>query len=146
VKKIIIMTRKELLNSRAFVTAGIQLDLLNVIEDYIKDNKMSRTDLAKKLKVSKGYISQILSAAYDHKISKLVDLSLSLNKMPIVFFEDLDRFISNDENDKIYELIPVQRPKAVTYEVTNYPMIDYSQNPSYSAPLKKLKSLTLVSQ
>jgi transcriptional regulator with XRE-family HTH domain len=110
------MTREDLLKSRSYVTAGIQLNLLNMMEDYMKENKLSRKELSDKLKVSKGYISQILNVNYDHKISKVVDLALSLNKMPIVSFVDLDRFIYEDANDKYFELIPVQRPKSIRYE------------------------------
>lgn len=110
------MTRRDLLNSRAYVTSGIQLKLLNLIEEYMKEKKITRTELAKELKVSKGYITQILNADYDHKISKLVDLALSVNKMPLINFVDLERFIREDANDKIYELFPMQRPKRVTYE------------------------------
>ena len=46
----------------------------------MKDKKLNRSQLAKKLGVTKGYITQVLNGDFDHRISKLVDLSLAINK------------------------------------------------------------------
>ncbi len=107
------MKRKELITSKEYVQASIQLNLLNLIEKYMEKKKLKRIELSKELKVSKGYVSQVLNGSYDHKISKLVDLSC--NAMPLLFFVDLNKFVEDDANDKIYEIMPMQRPKAITY-------------------------------
>ena len=113
------MSRERLLESKDFVTTGIQLKLLNLIEDYMKENKINRTELAEQLSVTKGYVSQLLNASFDHKLSKFVELSLSCNAMPLVYLVPLDEYKKNDSQDKIYEIFPVQRARELTYESKN---------------------------
>src|SRR5688572_28376066 len=105
------MKREKLITSEEYVVSGIQLKLLNLIEDYMKKHNLNRKELADELKVTKGYVSQLLNVSYDHKISKLVSLALSCNKMPLFYFVDRDTFIKNDAKDMIYELQPMVRPR-----------------------------------
>jgi transcriptional regulator with XRE-family HTH domain len=83
------MTRDQLIQSREYWIAKIQLDLFNQIEKYMGENNLSRTQLAEKLGVTKGYVSQILNGDFDHKISKLVDLALAIGKVPDIQYTDL---------------------------------------------------------
>lgn len=91
------MKRKELLKSKEYWIAKIQLDLFEMINLYLKENNVNQKQLAEKLNVSKGYISQILNGNFDHKISKLVELSLALDKIPKIQYENVDFFILKDE-------------------------------------------------
>lgn len=86
------MTRDELINSREYWITKIQLDLFNQLESYLTDNNISRTQLAEKLGVTKGYVSQILNGDFDHKISKLVDLALAMGKVPEITYINLDKY------------------------------------------------------
>lgn len=113
------MERKELLRTKEYIVSQIQLNLLNLIADYKKKNSLKDFQLAEELGVSKGYVSQLLNVTFDHKISKLVDLALACNTMPLVHFVDLDEFIQQDANDKTYNVFPVPRPQNVTYEMKN---------------------------
>ena len=72
------MKREELLNSKEYWLSKIQIDLFNEVEMFMEKNNLNRTQLAEKLGVSKGYISQILNGNADHRISKLIELSYSL--------------------------------------------------------------------
>ncbi len=40
-----------------------------------KEN-LTRTKLAEKLHVTKGYVTQVLNGNFDHKLSKLIELAL----------------------------------------------------------------------
>lgn len=104
------MERHELLRSRAYWTVQIQIKLFNLIEDYRKKNNMTKAQIAEKLGVSKGYITQILNGDFDHKISKLVDLSLAFGKVPLFIMEDIDQYIEDDNmnvNGKKYWERPI---------------------------------------
>lgn len=90
------MTRKQLLKSREYWIAQVQLNLLNLIENYRKEKNINKTQLANELGVTKGYITQILNGNFDHRVSKLIDLSLAFNKAPIFNYTDLDKYIQND--------------------------------------------------
>jgi len=91
--------------------------LFSVMENYMKKKKLNRTKLAAKLGVTKGYVTQILNGDFDHKISKLVDLSLACNKVPIISFLDIDKYVKDDaDNNPIY-LDNRHLPKFVQYNI-----------------------------
>ena len=90
------MKRKELVQSREYWIADIQLNLFEIISNYLKSNSLSQTQLAEQLGVTKGYISQILNGEFDHKISKLVDLSLAVGCVPVVHFQDINTFLGDE--------------------------------------------------
>jgi|SRR5580658_3370254 transcriptional regulator with XRE-family HTH domain len=136
------MNREELLSTKEYVVSQIQLNLLNLIGDYKKKNKLKDFQLADELGVSKGYVSQLLNVTFDHKISKLVDLALACDTMPLVYFVDLKEFIQQDANDKVYNIFPVSRPKNVTYEVKN-PVSEFpSGEPKYTFHSKEFSVAT----
>ena len=56
----------------------------------------NRKQLASYLGVSSGYVSQVLNGDYDHRISKLVELSMSFGYIPKIDFIPLDQVISED--------------------------------------------------
>jgi transcriptional regulator with XRE-family HTH domain len=91
------MTRNELLSHKEYWLVGIQLDLYAQLEAYMKENGMNRTQLAEKLGVTKGYISQVLNGDFDHKISKLVELSLAIGLVPTISYKTLNDVLADDE-------------------------------------------------
>ena len=108
------MKRENLIKSREYAISQIQLSLLDLIGKYKKNKSLKDYQLAEELGVSKGYVSQILHATFDHKISKVADLALACNVMPIIYFVDMDQFIKNDARNKEYILVPVTRRKDLT--------------------------------
>lgn len=93
------MKYSELKLRPAYITAFIQMKLYDKVKEYLKHNKMSRTDFAKHLGVSKGYVTQLLSGEYDHKLSKLVELSLKIGYVPeIIYKPTLSSYESYDAN------------------------------------------------
>jgi transcriptional regulator with XRE-family HTH domain len=87
---------------------------LDLIGKYKKNKNLEDYQLAEELGVLKGYVSQILHATFDHKISKVADLALACNVMPLIYFVDMDQFIKDDARDKEYVLVPVTRCKNLT--------------------------------
>lgn len=77
------ITRKELVESKEYILAKIQTDLYEAVNSYLKTNNMTKSDFAKQLGVSKGYVSQILNGDFDHKLSKIITLSLAIGKVPV---------------------------------------------------------------
>lgn len=86
------ITRNELVSSKECWMVNIQTELFAELEKYLKDNNINRTQFAEKLGVSKGYVSQVLNGDFNHSISKLIELSLAMGKVPILKFEDLDKY------------------------------------------------------
>ena len=83
------MDRKELLSSKEYWLSKIQIELFNQVSDYLEKNNMKRSELAKKLGVTKGYISQVLNGDSDHRISKVIELSLAIGLIPEIRFKNL---------------------------------------------------------
>lgn len=50
---------------------------------------MNKAQLAEHLGCSRGYVTQLLNGDFDHKISKLVELSLAIGMAPSVSFKEL---------------------------------------------------------
>ncbi|RQP19275.1 MAG: XRE family transcriptional regulator, partial [Parapedobacter sp.] len=68
-----------------------------LINEYMSENQLNRTQLAEKLGVSKGYVTQILNGDFDHKVSKLVELALAFGKAPRLTYVDLDVLVHEDK-------------------------------------------------
>ena len=101
------MNREELINSKEYWTTKIQLDLFKAISQYMKKNNLNRTQLAEKLNVTKGYVSQVLNGDFDHKVSKLVELSLACGLAPQIQFEKIENYVKNDGLVMEKELVPL---------------------------------------
>jgi transcriptional regulator with XRE-family HTH domain len=84
------MTREELIQSKEYWLAKLQIDLFNEVESYMKKNGLNRVQFAEKLGVSKGYVSQILNGDADHRMSKFVELALSIGLIPTISFEEIE--------------------------------------------------------
>ena len=90
------ISREELLRSKEYWTADIQLKLFAEIEDFMKSHQMNRTQFAEYLGCTKGYVSQLLSGDFDNKLSKMVELSLAIGKVPAIVFKSVDQYIQLD--------------------------------------------------
>ena len=93
------MKREDLLKSPSYWTAGLQMELYRQIISFMKRRGMNKSQLAEYLGCSKGYVTQLLSGDFDHKLSKFVELSLAINKIPEISFCDVDEYILSDMND-----------------------------------------------
>lgn len=84
------MTREELLRCPEYWTTLIQNELYRQIQSYMDKNNMNKAQLAEHLGCSRGYVTQLLNGDFDHKISKLVELSLAIGMAPSVSFKELE--------------------------------------------------------
>ena len=123
-------TQDELLRDETYWTTQIQLELFRQIGDYLKENKLSRTEFAQQLGVSKGYVSQILNGNYDHKLSKFVALCLAINRAPRVMLQNLDVVIDRAVNG------PKKIERSFTVSATQRIAPLPPQRGNFSAPVK----------
>lgn len=113
------MERKELLKSPEYWTAGIQIMLYNCAENFMEATGKNRTQLAEHLGVSKGYVSQLLNGDYDHKLSKLVELSLAFGYVPKVDFIPVDDYVEHDSFMKNKRELYNSNYKAIIHDMTS---------------------------
>lgn len=97
-------------------TTQIQLGLLGLIQKYLDENKMKRVEFAKKIGVTKGYISQVMHGDYDHRISKMVELAMAVGYVPQVNFVPAERAF--DENG-LYEILNTSSKRTEQSDMEN---------------------------
>lgn len=90
------MKKNRLSASKKYWLKKIQIELYNELHDYMEANNLKQDDLAQKLGVSKGYISQLLNGNFDHKISKLVDLAFLMDKVPVINYPQYVNYVQKE--------------------------------------------------
>ncbi|MFC2131043.1 helix-turn-helix domain-containing protein [Bacteroidota bacterium] len=121
------MKREELLKSKEYWMVKIQNDLFNLLNEYMISNNLSRKQLADKLGFTKGYISQILNGNFDHRISKFVELSLSVGKVPEISFDNIENILMDDElgqsdkpkNERMIVILEISPEMLITTQKLN---------------------------
>lgn len=93
------MTRAELLKSPEYWKARIQIALYNCAESFMKKTHKNRKQLAEHLGVSNGYVTQLLNGDYDHKLSKIAELSLAFGFIPYLEFIPVEQYITSEQNN-----------------------------------------------
>ncbi|WP_195280478.1 helix-turn-helix domain-containing protein [Parabacteroides johnsonii] len=95
------MKRDELVKNPVYWTTALQMELYRQIDVFMQKRGMNKTQLAEYLGCSKGYVTQLLSGDYDHKISKFVELSLAIGKIPEFTFIDVDEYIECENSSYV---------------------------------------------
>ena len=93
------MEREKLVRSKGYNVTKIQNELFRQLTEYLEVNNLTRTQFAKQLGVTKGYVSQILNGDFDYKLSKLVELSLAIGKVPEVNFISIQEVIKGQKKE-----------------------------------------------
>lgn len=74
----------------------MQKEIYNQIIDYMKNEHINQTQLAKKLGVTKGYISQLLKGNLNLTLKNLIKLSLVLDKVPVIEFKPVNEILKEE--------------------------------------------------
>jgi len=103
--------RKEIIRSPEYWLGHLQNELYGEVDQYMKEHKLNRTQFAQQLGVSKGYVSQILNGNFNHRLIKLIELSLAIGKAPIIQFEDVENYMNKVpySNDKLDTSTPTSK-------------------------------------
>lgn len=109
------VTREELLKQPEYWTAQTQIMLYDQAAKFMERNNMNRSQLAEYLGVSKGYVTQLLSGDYNHRMSKFFELALAIGLVPIVDFVPIENVIENDAQGCIKQLAAI----VPTYDANN---------------------------
>lgn len=87
--------------SPAYHFTKLQNKLYGEINEFLKIEGMNRTKLADKLDVTKGYISQLMNNGADHKLSKLIKLSLAIGKIPVIEFLEPEVYLKKEIQKRV---------------------------------------------
>lgn len=111
------MKRDKLLKSKGYNLTKIQNELFRQLNEYIESKGITRTQFANELGVSKGYVSQILNGEFDFKLSKLIELSLAIGKIPEITFKSIEE---STQKKKKAEISIRERVYFITRKNTEY--------------------------
>ena len=116
------MTREELLSSPEYWTAELQTELYRQIDSYMSRHGLNKAQLAEHLGCSKSYVTQLLSGDFDHKMSKFIELSLAIGKIPEITFTDVDKYIESDSQDADNHVTMKISQNTDCFHFTNFPI------------------------
>ncbi|MCX6162028.1 MAG: helix-turn-helix transcriptional regulator [Ignavibacteriae bacterium] len=85
---------KDLIKTPEYWQENIQNELFRQLTDYMEKTGKSQSRIAKDLKVSKSYVSQILNGNFNFTLNKLIELSLYMGKVPDFNFISPESYIS----------------------------------------------------
>jgi transcriptional regulator with XRE-family HTH domain len=93
-------TREEVLRSPEYWFEEAQNELYRQVVEYMEKTGLNQTQLADKLGVSKGYVSQILKGEFNYTLKKLIEISLAVGKVPQVGYKSVEEVIKEDSKTK----------------------------------------------
>lgn len=94
------MKREAILNSPEYWLCRVQIDIYVVLSDYMRINKLSVADMAKRANVKKKHIKQTLDADFNLSFEALVKIALACHFAPVVQFKPIDEIIKDDLPDR----------------------------------------------
>lgn len=91
------VTREELLNSPEYWFEEAQNELYRRVIEFMEKEGLNQTQLAQKLGVSKGYISQVLKGEFNYTLKKLIELSIAIGKAPHIEYKAIQEILKEDK-------------------------------------------------
>ena len=90
---------KKILNRPSYWIEGINGYLYDAIVNYMEQHKMKQIDLAKRLEISPGRVSQILNdGEINFSLRKIIQIALKVEKFPVFEFEDKVTYLERGGN------------------------------------------------
>jgi transcriptional regulator with XRE-family HTH domain len=88
---------EELIETSEYWLETIQNELYQHVFNYMEKEKINQTQLAKKLGVTKGYLSQVLNGHFNHRLEKLIELSLAIGIVPDMEFKTMQQYLKEQQ-------------------------------------------------
>jgi len=95
------LSKKELITTPEYWIEKLQNEIFRQVYVYMEKEGLNQSQLAIRLGVSKGYVSQILNGNFNFTIKKLIELSLSIDVFPEIRFKPF----SENNNRYLYDTI-----------------------------------------
>jgi len=99
---------KNVIKSSYYWLEKNQNELFRQLKEYMDKKRLTQSDIAKDLKVSKSYVSQILNGHFNFTLKKLIELSLYLDKIPIIKYVDLNEYLELNNRDEQKKFKPIE--------------------------------------
>lgn len=91
-------TREKLIRTPEYWFEQAQNELYRQVTEFMEKKGINQTQLAEKLGVSKGYISQVMKGEFNYTLRKLIELSMAVGKVPTIEYKAIDEVITEDNH------------------------------------------------
>lgn len=98
------LTREEVLKSPEYWFEHAQNDLYGQVTAYMEKEGINQNQLAEKLGVTKGYVSQILKGEFNYTLKKLIEISLAIGQIPKIEYTPISEVIEDDRKSEFIQL------------------------------------------
>lgn len=102
------ITREELLQSPEYWFEHAQNDLYGQVIAYMEKEGINQNQLAERLGVTKGYVSQILKGEFNYTLKKLIEISLAIGQVPKIEYASIAKVIEEDAKTSYFQLSTIQ--------------------------------------
>ena len=109
-------SNEELVSNTGYWLDKIQNDLYYELNRYMKNKDLNRTQLAKELGFSKGYISQVLNGNFNYSLKKLIDLSLAIGLVPKINYSNVQDEVMRLNKLNQMKVIELKSENSLTLE------------------------------
>lgn len=92
---------EELIKTPEYWTDVIQNELYRQVRAYMLSEGLNQSQLAKKLGVTRAYVSQILNGESNFTIKKLSELLVKINRVPDIKFRTAEEYIKKHNENKV---------------------------------------------
>ena len=89
--------RDEVLRSPEYWFEDAQNELYRQVVRYMETENINQTELAERLGVTKGYVSQVLKGEFNYTLKKLTELALAIGMVPRIEYKSVDDVIAKDK-------------------------------------------------
>ncbi len=104
-------TRKELLSSPEYWFEDAQNTLFRELVTHLEKEEISQSELATRLGVTKGYVSQILKGNFNYTLKKLIEISLAIGMVPRVTYTPIDKVLEKENRRKLQKAMAAEPRK-----------------------------------
>ncbi len=94
------LTREDVLRSPDYWFADAQNELYRQVVTFMEKEGLNQTELALRLGVTKGYISQILKGNFNYTLKKLIELSIAIGHVPSIQYKPISQVIEEDKKPR----------------------------------------------
>jgi len=90
--------REQLLKRPNYLLTKYQNEIYRQLVEYMKERKISQSEIAQKLDVSNSYVSQILNGDFNFTLKKIIELALMIGKVPHIEFLSITDYWLKEDN------------------------------------------------
>lgn len=94
------LTREELLRTPEYWFEQAQDELFRQVTEFMEKEGINQTELAQKLGVTKGYVSQVLKGEFNYTLKKLIELAMAVGKVPIIEYRPVEQVVTEDNRSR----------------------------------------------